>query len=156
MKSQSNLSGTIKDELISIITKSLQFSKVPKIYVEVAALHPDNYTFLDSRQEKEFNVSHIKNSIYVGDKDFSIDKLSQIPQNANIVVYCSVGIRSDKIAKEIIDAGYSNVHNMVGGIFEWINKGNPVFDYTGKPTQNIHGYSKIWGTFVNSSHKVYN
>ncbi len=123
MKSQSSLSGKIKDGLISLMTRSVQSSSVPKIDVGLAASNPADYIFLDSRQKKEFDVSHIKNSIYVGDQDFSIDKLSQIPKNANIVVYCSVGVRSDKIAKEIIDAGYTNVHNMLGGIFEWINDG---------------------------------
>ncbi len=155
MKSQSSLSGKIKDELIRLMTKSLQSSGVPKIDVEVAASHPADYIFLDSRQRKEFDVSHIKNSMYVGDRDFSIDKLSQISKDANIVVYCSVGLRSDKIAKEIIDAGYTKVHNMLGGIFEWINEGYPVYDSTGNPTSSVHGYSGFWGSFVNSDHKVY-
>ena len=155
MRSQNSLSGKIKDGLISVMTKSLQSSEVPKIDVELAASHPDKYIFLDSRQEKEFNVSHIKNSIYVGNEDFSIKKLSQIPKNAEIVVYCAVGVRSDKIAKEIIDAGYTKVHNMLGGIFEWINKGNPVYDTSGNTTQSVHAYSRFWGAFVNSEHKVY-
>ncbi len=60
-----------------------------------------------------------------------------------IVVYCSVGVRSDKIAKEIIDAGYTKVHNMLGGIFEWINKGHPVYDTSGNPTPYVHAYSKF-------------
>ncbi|MEP7230771.1 MAG: rhodanese-like domain-containing protein [Ginsengibacter sp.] len=155
MKSQGSLSGKIKDGLIGVMTKSLQSSCVPKINVDLAASHPADYIFLDSRQQKEYDVSHIKNSIYVGDQDFSIEKLSQIPKNAGIVVYCSVGVRSDKIAKEIIDAGYTKVHNMLGGIFEWINEGYPVYDSTGIRTSSVHGYSKFWGAFVNSDHKVY-
>lgn len=155
MKSKSSLSGKIKDGLISLVTRSTQSSNVPKIEVAVVASHQPDYTFLDSREKKEYKVSHIKNSIYVGDHDFSIDSISQFPKDVPIVVYCSVGIRSDHIAKKIIDAGYTNVHNMEGGIFKWMNDGHPVFDSSGNTTQNIHAFSKMWGMLVRSDHKIY-
>ena len=143
------------NQLLNIITKSLQLSEVPKMNVSEAVAHESSYVFLDSREKEEYNVSHINNSIYVGDKEFDINKIEQFPKDTGIIVYCSVGVRSDKIAKEIIDAGYANVNNMFGGIFEWINEGYPVFDSMGKSTQNIHAYSRMWGIFVNSNHKVY-
>lgn len=144
------------NKLLNIITKSLQSSAVPKINVSDVVAHQSSYIFLDSREKKEYNVSHIKNSIYIGDKEFNMDKIDQLQKDTGIIVYCSVGVRSDKIAKEIIDAGYTNVHNMFGGIFTWINEGYPVFDSTGKSTRNIHPYSKMWGMFLNRGHKVYN
>ncbi|MDQ6845683.1 MAG: rhodanese-like domain-containing protein, partial [Bacteroidota bacterium] len=147
--------NTIKEELLGVITKSLQSSKVPKINVNDAVQNEASYIFLDSREKTEYQVSHIKNSIFVGDADFNLNKIRRIPKDANIIVYCSVGIRSDKIAKEIIDAGYIHVHNLFGGIFEWINKGNPVFNSNENQTDSVHGYSKFWGTFVRSDHKVY-
>ena len=155
MESQGSLSGKIKDGLIGIVTRSIKSSNVPKIDAGAAAANSSQYVFLDSRQKKEYDVSHIKNSVYVGDQDFTINRLSGIPKDAAIVVYCSVGVRSDKIAKEIIDAGYTNVHNMLGGIFEWINLGNPVYDISGNAAGAVHGYSKFWGALVNSEHKVY-
>jgi len=33
-------------------------------------------------------------------------------------VYCSLGIRSEVIAKKLKKAGYTNVFNLYGGIFE--------------------------------------
>ncbi|MEO6288999.1 MAG: rhodanese-like domain-containing protein [Ginsengibacter sp.] len=155
MKIENSLGNNIKDGLLNLITKSLLSSKVPKIDVGEAAAHQSSYIFLDSREKDEYDVSHIKNSIFVGAEDFAIDKLGKISKDADIVVYCAVGVRSDKIAKEIIDAGYRHVHNMHGGIFEWINKGNPVYDTSGNPTSSIHAYSKFWGVFVSSDHKVY-
>lgn len=156
LKKQHAIPQKTNNRLLNVITKSLQSSEVPKINVSDAVAHESSYIFLDSREREEYNVSHIKNSIYIGDKEFDIDKIEQIPKGGNIIVYCSVGVRSDKIAKETIDAGYSNVHNMFGGIFEWINQGNPVFDSTGKSTQNIHAYSRLWGMFLNRGHKIYN
>lgn len=156
IKKQNAIPQKTNSKLLNIITKSLQSSEVPKINVRDAAAHQSSYLFLDSREREEYKVSHIKNSIYVSDKEFNIDKLEQLPKDTGIIVYCSVGIRSDKIAKKIMDAGYPNVHNMFGGIFEWINEGNPVYDSTEKSTKNIHAYSKMWGMFVSSDHKVYN
>lgn len=156
IRKQNAIPQKANSKLLSIITKSLQSSEVPKINVSDAAAHQSYYLFLDSREREEYKVSHIKNSTYVGDKEFNINKIEQLPKNTAIIVYCSVGVRSDKIAKEIIDAGYTNVNNMFGGIFEWVNEGNPVVDSMEKSTQNIHGYSRMWGMFVNSNHKVYN
>ena len=156
LKKQYAIPQKTNNQLLNIITKSLLSSEVPKINVSDVVAHQTSYIFLDSREKEEYNVSHIKNSIYVGDKEFNMDKINQIPKDTGIIVYCSVGVRSDKIAREIIDAGYTNVHNMFGGIFEWINEGHPIFDSTGKSTQNVHAYSRLWGMFLNSGHKVYN
>ncbi len=155
-KKQKTIPNTTNNKLLGFITKSLQSSKVPKINVEDVAKNKASYIFLDAREKEEYNVSHIKNAIYIGDEKFSSASVKDIPKNANIVVYCSVGIRSDRVAGELINAGYKNVHNLFGGIFEWINKGNPVFNPGGYQTPYIHAYSKFWGAFVKSGYKVYN
>lgn len=128
---------------------------MPKINVEKAAKNKAAYVFLDAREKEEYNVSHIENAIYIGEKKFNPASIMDIPKNANIVVYCSVGIRSDRIAKELISAGFKNAYNLFGGIFEWINEGYPVFNPGGYQTPYIHGYSKFWGAFVKSGYKIY-
>ncbi|MEO6220916.1 MAG: rhodanese-like domain-containing protein [Ginsengibacter sp.] len=155
-RKQNSINNTAGNKLLTVITKTLQSSKVPKINAEDAAQHQGSYIFLDAREKEEYDVSHVQHSIYIGDQDFNIHKLSQISKKANIIVYCAVGVRSDKIAQQIIDAGYSHVQNMFGGIFEWINTGHAVYDNTGNSTKSIHAYSGFWGMFVNSDHKVYN
>ena len=152
---QKKIPNTTNNKLLAFITKSLQSSKVPKVNVEKVAKHKSAYIFLDAREKEEYNVSHIENAIYIGVEKFSPDSIKDIPKNANIVVYCSVGIRSDRIAKELISAGFKNAYNLFGGIFEWINEGYPVFNPGGYQTPYIHGYSKFWGAFVKSGYKIY-
>ena len=111
--------------------------------------------FLDTRMKKEFDVSHIKNAIHVGYSDFSTKRIKQIPKNAEIIVYCSIGARSQDIGKKLKKAGYSNVHNLYGGLFHWANTGLPMVDSSGKKTTSIHGYSKEWGKWITNGKVVY-
>ena len=72
-----------------------------------------------------------------------------------IVVYCSLGIRSEKISEKLKAEGYSNVRNLYGGIFEWKNKGFEVFDSEGKETEKVHAYSKSWSKWLKNGEKIY-
>ena len=79
---------------------------------------------LDAREHQEYKASHLKDAIYVGYDDFNLESVQKdIPnKDQDIVVYCSLGIRSEDIAKKLKKAGYTNVKNLYGGIFEWKNK----------------------------------
>jgi rhodanese-related sulfurtransferase len=114
-----------------------------------------NIVYLDAREKEEFEVSHIKGAIFVGYENFDIKNLPELEKTATIVVYCSVGYRSEKIAEELIQHGYTQTQNLFGGIFDWINKGYSVYDATGKETQKIHGYSKSWAKWLTKGEKVY-
>lgn len=120
------------------------------------AIQDSNAVFLDAREKKEFEVSHIKNAIWVGYDDFDISRLKGIPKSKRIIVYCSVGYRSEKITEKLTQNGYTHVSNVVGGIFEWVNLGYPLVDNNGKPTEKVHAYSKTWGIWLNKGEKVYN
>jgi rhodanese-related sulfurtransferase len=108
-------------------------------------------------EKKEFEISHLKNTYFVGYTTFSLkETLKKIPnKKSKIVVYCSLGIRSEDIAEKLKVAGYTNILNLYGGIFEWKNKGNPVFDSNEKATDNIHVFSKEWSKWLLKGTKVY-
>lgn len=107
-----------------------------------------NVIFLDARELEEYNVSHIQNAIYVGFDDFKLNKLSEIDKNANVVVYCSIGYRSEKIGEKLVKEGFTNVKNLYGGIFNWTNNGYPVYQNEVE-TQEVHGYSESWSKWLN-------
>lgn len=109
---------------------------------------------LDTRTKQEFDVSHLPNARFVGYDEFDLKQLQRVPKNAKLVVYCSVGYRSEKIGEKLKKAGYTNVYNLYGGIFEWVNGGFAVYDAQG-PTQKVHAYSKAWGIWLNKGEKVY-
>ncbi len=49
---------------------------------------------LDAREPEEFNVSHIKGAKNYGYKSPNKNLLKDVPKNTEIIVYCSVGVRS--------------------------------------------------------------
>jgi rhodanese-related sulfurtransferase len=115
------------------------------------------FVILDAREPNEYKVSHLKNAIYVGynnfDLNYTISNLKD--KNTRIVVYCSLGIRSEDIAEKLQKVGYQNIYNLFGGIFEWKNKGNPVFDTQNNPTNKVHVFNKEWSKWLKKGEKVY-
>ena len=112
--------------------------------------------FIDAREKKEFDVSHIKNAVFVGYDDFNISRLGGVPKGNEIIVYCSIGKRSENITEKLVKAGYTNVSNLYGGIFEWVNQGNRVVDINNKNTDKVHAYGRLWGQWLDKGEKVYN
>lgn len=117
----------------------------------------DSVVILDAREPNEFQVSHIVASKNVGYNNFSSEEkqLQKMNKNTAIVIYCSVGIRSEQIGEKLKKAGFINVRNLYGGIFEWKNKGYPVIDSTGIKTENVHTFSKMWSKYLHAGNPVY-
>jgi len=98
-------------------------------------------------------VSALQNALHVGFKNFSLKRLDTIGKSTQIVVYCSVGYRSERIAYKLHQAGYTNISNLYGGIFEWVNQGHPVYDSNGQ-TKRVHAFNKLWGQWLQRGEKV--
>lgn len=128
----------------------------PYISVQELAMPKTQAIILDAREPGEFHISHLKNAISVGYNHFSIDSVQKkiTDKNKKIVVYCSLGIRSDNIARKLKKAGYTNVYNLYGGIFEWKNENFPVFDSKGKETEQVHAFSKAWSKWLLKGEKI--
>lgn len=109
---------------------------------------------LDARPESEYNVSHLENAKCVGYESFNKEKLAGLSKEDTIVVYCSVGYRSEKIGEKLQELGYKNVYNLYGSIFEWVNQGNDVVNENGT-TNQVHAYNKKWGQWLEKGEKVY-
>ncbi len=136
----------------------LQLNKKNVPYISVDSLAKDqNAILLDAREEGEFLVSRLENAVYVGYDKFNLRKTKKELSNKDqkIVVYCSLGVRSEHIAYKLKKAGYTNVFNLYGGIFEWKNKGNPVYNNQKQNTDSIHVFSKEWGVYSKKGIKVY-
>lgn len=115
----------------------------------------NKYTILDSRELKEFKVSHLENSIWVGYDDFNIhNTIKKIKVDKPIVVYCSIGYRSEKIGEKLLHKGYT-VYNLYGGIFDWKNKKNTVVNDSETNTNKVHCYNKEWSKWLFIGDKIY-
>lgn len=150
--------ATAQDSVDKLLSKYNSLS-VPYISVEELKMQQNNdkIYILDAREPAEFEVSHLKNALFVGYNDFSEQLvLKEIKDKSSpIVVYCSLGIRSEKIAEQLLRAGYTNVKNLYGGIFIWKNKGYKIFDASGKETEKVHAFSKHWSKYLSNGEKVY-
>ena len=127
-------------------------------YIQISeAVEKDSVVFLDTREIGEFEVSHLKNAVWVGYDTFDPQIVKDSIPNANtpIVVYCSIGVRSENIGEKLQKLGYTNIQNLYGGIFKWKNMGNPVFDSIGNETEKVHAFNKLWGKLLTKGEKVY-
>ena len=109
---------------------------------------------LDTRTSEEYKVSHLQGARFVNYDSFTVEQVKNIPKATPIVVYCSVGYRSERIGEQLRQAGFTNVYNLYGGIFEWVNSGLPVFNERGQ-TQQVHAFSRTWGMWLKKGEKVY-
>ncbi len=53
-------------------------------------------------------------------------RISEIPQDRPIVVYCATGQRSGVVTEALRQAGHPQVFNVAGGIVAWMNEQLPV------------------------------
>lgn len=141
-------------EFDAMIDSTLQ-KTVPFITSDNLLENYENYTILDSREINEYNISHLKKAIHVGYDNFNMNTTSKkLSLNTPIVVYCSVGYRSEKIAEKLIKKGYK-VYNLYGGIFDWKNKKNTVINTSNIETNKVHCYNEEWSKWLVNGEKVY-
>lgn len=143
------------------LLKEYNTQKIP--YISVDSLSSllqkkDKIILLDAREQKEFKVSHLPNSIHVGYNHFNIKTITKklsLDKKTKIVVYCSLGIRSEVIAEKLIKIGYKNVYNLYGGIFEWKNNNYLIVNSNNKTTEKVHTFNKNWSKWLLKGQKIY-
>lgn len=117
--------------------------------VEAEAL--ERAVFLDAREPKEYAVSHLPGALYLGYNDLDISVLGGVDKSRPVVVYCTVGYRSERAAKKLRAAGFTRVYNLYGSLYAWKLAGFLLEDQDGRPTERFHTYSRKWGGFVPDS-----
>ena len=145
-------------ETLEEVLNKYNHKNVP--YIAVAELknlqQKNKVVILDSRELVEFKVSHIEGAILVGYNHFRLSSLpDSVDKKTPIVVYCTLGVRSEVIANKLIENGYTDVKNLYGGISEWKNKDYIVIDSIQRMTENIHVYSKKWGKWLTKGNPIF-
>ncbi|MFK7954061.1 MAG: rhodanese-like domain-containing protein [Ekhidna sp.] len=111
---------------------------------------------LDTRQPEEFEVSHLPGAMLINYDNFKLKDVKNVDKEAEVIVYCSVGYRSERIGEKLQKAGFTNVKNLYGGIFGWKNEGLEVVDAKEQATDSVHTYNKTWSKWLYKGIKVYN
>lgn len=102
---------------------------------------------LDVREPAEFARSHLPGAqgFPPGTPTAELDALAR---ETPVVVYCSVGYRSAVCARRLQTAGFTDVRNLEGSIFQWANEGRPLVDATGGPAARVHPFNARWGRLL--------
>ena len=145
---------TVEDRAYSAKLQMLLSHTVTEVSVSEVDTN-ESIVFIDAREENEYEVSHIKKAVWVGYDKLNLSKLKDTHKNQKIIVYCSVGYRSEKVSEKLIKQGFTDVSNLYGGIFEWKNRGRPVYKNETQTTEKVHAYDKTWGQWLRRGQKCY-
>jgi rhodanese-related sulfurtransferase len=78
----------------------------------------DNFIIVDIRDDASYDEGHIPWAINIplnelGYRVFSLDKTK------DIIVYCYTGVTSEVACQILLNAGFKDVYNVIGGVKAW-------------------------------------
>ncbi len=92
---------------------------------EAAKLRDEGAFILDVREDYEWAEGHIPGSTLIPLNELP-DRLAEVPQDQLVVVVCRSGNRSQAGRNILLDAGYSKVTSMAGGVSARSIRGYPI------------------------------
>ena len=138
-----------------LLKKSLRhkFAKVEWISTTeladwLAKKHQVAPVLLDVRTPEEWNVSHLAGARRIEPGATAEAAASGLAKGTPIVTYCAVGYRSGEMAERLRAAGFTNVRNLEGSIFQWANEHRPLV-HENEPVTQVHPYNGFWGRLLN-------
>ncbi|GBF27308.1 putative adenylyltransferase/sulfurtransferase MoeZ [bacterium MnTg02] len=147
--------------------KSVQ-EKIEKKYPDIAHVGTktldeklaagEKIVLFDVREADEFAVSRIPGAVRVDPGIWSstfLKRFSELAAGTTAVFYCSVGVRSTRLAaavqSDLLKRGAKSVFNLRGGAFAWHNEARQLADDQGA-TKFIHPFNETWGRLVDRKH----
>jgi len=96
----------------------------PDVDVETVAsiMDRDDVFLLDVREQWEYDAGHIAGNTFIPMGSIP-SRLTEIPKDQTVIIYCHSGARSLRVTNFLSDQGYTNIHNMLGGITAWEQAG---------------------------------
>ena len=81
---------------------------------EIHNFHSENIVLLDVRTAAENELGNIEGSVNIPVDDLR-ERLSELPKDKKIIVYCGVGLRGYIACRILTQSGFSDVYNLSGG-----------------------------------------
>ncbi len=85
----------------------------------------DDVFLIDVREQSEYDEKHIPDITLIPLGDVPT-RMNELPKDKEIIVTCRSGNRSGQAVDFLREQGFTNVHNMDGGINAWVSAGFPV------------------------------
>jgi rhodanese-related sulfurtransferase len=83
-----------------------------------------NVLVVDVRSPQEYAQGHLYGAINIPLSDLPL-RIGGLEKNRPILVYCRTGHRSAQASSILVNAGFTQIYNLEGGITAWINAGYP-------------------------------
>jgi rhodanese-related sulfurtransferase len=100
---------------------------IKEISVEEAKALTGEAFFLDVRTEDEYKKGHIPDAKFVQRAVLEFETRLKVPdKETHIVVYCKNGFGSGLATYRLVQMGYKNAENMLGGWKAWLKAEYPV------------------------------
>jgi phage shock protein E len=90
----------------------------------IAQFSDAEHFLLDVRTPEEFAGGHIAGAVNISVAELP-QRLSEVPQDMTVVVYCRSGNRSQTASEILSQAGYNSIYDL-GGIIAWEAAGLPI------------------------------
>ena len=108
---------------------------------EYTSISSDKLESMLADKDLIFNDVHTPEQEHIAGTDFvisfdQIDKITSVLNNKDIkvVLYCRSGSMSKIAAQALIDRGYSNVYELIGGLHDWVSRGRKTVPIGSIPT----------------------
>lgn len=91
----------------------------------------DSFVWLDVRETEEYDVSiDDERIVRLPLSTLAAEQLDAIPnelsdQSKEVIIFCHHGMRSAQVTAWLAQNGWTNVHNMDGGIHAWAEEVDP-------------------------------
>ena len=107
---------------------------------------------LDARSPAEWAVSRLPGARPAFDDAGVAAALAGAAASAPVVAYCSIGLRSARLARRLAADGRP-VRNLRHGIFGWADAGRPLLDERGA-ARLVHPYDAGWGRLLSEARRA--
>ncbi|AFQ45123.1 FAD-dependent oxidoreductase [Desulfosporosinus meridiei] len=111
-----NMAGYVAENIINGDVKMIHWQELSK-------LNAKDICIIDVRDEEERKAKFIRGSLHIPVNDLR-SKLSELPKDKEIVVYCEIGLRGYVAYRILTQHGFTQVRNLCGG---WVTYYPAVF-----------------------------
>ncbi len=130
----------------------LNLERIERIKSKTAQslLSEKEFTLLDIREGYEFDVSHIKGAVR-----FDESVIDNLDKEKPLMLYCTMGLRSNKLAKRLQKEGFKSIYELKSGLIGWSNSELPMVNSNNEVTKEVHVYNRYFKPFLRKGTPVF-
>jgi glyoxylase-like metal-dependent hydrolase (beta-lactamase superfamily II)/rhodanese-related sulfurtransferase len=98
---------------------------VPQVEIDALAARPPDALLLDVREPEEYAHEHIPGAVNLPQAELA-SRIAELPRDRPVYVVCQAGMRSQRSAQFLKQAGFEHVVNVKGGTAAWAAAQQPL------------------------------